>query len=226
MQTITSKKQLEYAEYAFGTKIDAKETLEENVKLLTERLGPIAYMRQVHGNRIVYSTHQGAHPEADAMFTDHTDLWLAVATADVAPILISCPYAVAVVHGCWRSLSEGLLEETIELLCEEFEIDPIKIHLMIGPCIKQVHYDVSEDKLKHFDEKFFRPSKKTKGRYLMDLTGIIVDKAKSAGVALEHIYDADIDTYEDPEKFYSYRRAKEAGKEEYHVQLSLIKLKA
>lgn len=227
MQTFEAKKELEHAQHAFGLKTGAQENIEDNIRLLTERFGPIAYMRQVHGNGIAYATGPGMIPEADAIYTDHRDLWLAVSTADLMPLLISTPDAVAAVHGGWRTLANGLLTETIELLNEEFMTDPTQFSMHIGPCIHQKNYEVEAEIVHEFDvsyEKFFRESNK-KGKMLMDLPGIARQMAVDAGIPSDAIFDVDMDTYEKSDLFFSYRRSKEEDSTDSNVQFSLVKLK-
>lgn len=227
MQTFEAKRELENAKHAFGVKTGALNNIEDNIRLLTERLGPIAYMRQVHGNGIAYATGPGMIPEADAIYTDHRDLWLAVSTADLMPLLISSPHAVAAVHGGWRTLANGLLTETIEVLYEEFATDPTQFSMHIGPCIHQKNYEVDADIVHEFDvayEKFFRESSHA-GKMLMDMPGLARQIAMDAGIPSEAIFDVDMDTYEKSDLFFSYRRSREEERDGNNVQFSLVKLK-
>ena len=209
-----------HGEYAFGTALDAKPDIEANLRLLTEKLGPIAQMRQVHGDTIHYASKAGVYQEADAIFTDHPDLWLAVKTADCLPVLITSPYAVAAVHAGWRGLQKNIIGKTLDLMINEFSLDPTKVFMTIGPHIRQHHYEVEDSFTNYFDDKFFRPSK-NEGHLMLDLGGVARMQAREAGLTDLSITDCGVDTYAD-ERFFSYRRLSQAG-QPINVQPSLIK---
>lgn len=211
-----------HGEIAFGTAVDAQPGIDNNLRLLTEKLGPIASMRQVHGDTIHYAPRPGIYQEADAIFTDHPELWLAVTTADCLPVLISSPHAVAAVHAGWRGLQKNIIGKTLGIMIDEFNLDPAKVFLSIGPCIRQHNYEVDENFTEYFDEKFFRPSV-NKGHLMLDLTGIARMQAREAGLSELNVVDCGVDTYSD-KRFFSYRRSCQAG-EAKNVQPSLIRRK-
>lgn len=209
-----------HGEYAFGTALDAQPSIDHNLKMLTEKLGPIASMRQVHGDTIHYAAKPGIYQEADAIFTDHPELWLAVTTADCLPVLISTPYAVAAVHAGWRGLQKNIIGKTLDLLIDEFRLDPAKVFMTIGPCIRQKSYEVDESFAHYFDDKFFRPSA-NEGRLMLDLTAVARMQASEAGLPELSVTDCGVDTYAD-KRFFSYRRSCHQGQEK-NVQPSLIR---
>lgn len=226
MRLLELDHQLQYAEHAFGTISEGEKPLTDTddlIRAYTEVLGPIAHMRQVHGSRIVYTSEPGCIEEADAIYTDNPDLWLAVKTADCVPVLISTPHAVAAVHCGWRGLEAEILPQTIKLLMDEYNITAVDVFIHIGPCISQSKYEVESEKYQAiFDEKHFKPAGK-KGFVLMDLVGIAIDQARELGVPKNHIIDSGLCTYQDKDLFHSYRRAKQEGQEGYNVQCSLVK---
>ena len=67
MSFVQAEKDLPYADHAFGVTEGVRDTVENTVRHYTEKLGPIAHMRQVHGDRIVYAAQPGVYPEADAL---------------------------------------------------------------------------------------------------------------------------------------------------------------
>ena len=209
-----------HAEFQFGTAESAQPTSEENMRLLAEKFGPIAYMRQVHGANVRYASKPGVYEEADAIFTDRQDIWLAVHTADCLPLLISTPEAVAAVHAGWRGLRQEIVGKTIKKLIEEFGTDPGQIFISVGPCIRQHNYEVSDEFTDYFDEKFFKPSE-NKGKLLLDLPAVARKQALDDGVLGMNIFDSGVDTFSD-KRFFSYRRAKKTGKS-VNVQPTLIR---
>ena len=225
MKLIEMDQRLEYADHAFGTAVGTESATdpEEIVRTYTETLGPIAHMRQVHGDRVVYANAPGLYEEADAIFTDQKDLWLAVKTADCVPVLVSCPNAVAAVHCGWRGLEEEILPKTIKILMDEYNITGVDIFIHIGPCISQENYEVDESYVEKFGKEYFRECE-TEGKVLMNMVRVVEDQARDMGVSLNHIYDSGLCTFSEKELLHSYRRNKEEGNEEYNVQLSLVRL--
>ena len=225
MKLIEMEKQLPHAEHAFGTALDggSAEDVTKIVRSYTERMGAIAYMRQVHGDRIVYATEPGMHEECDAIFTDRQDLWLGITTADCAPVLISSPEAVAAVHCGWRGLHQEILPKTLKILMDDYNLSGADIFIHIGPCIRQENYEVEAYYADYFDEKFFKPSNK-KGHVKMDLIAIVEEQAREMGVPLSHITDSGLCTYTERGILHSYRRQKEQNPDApYQVQMSLVK---
>lgn len=219
---MTADKALPYSEHVFGTKQETESDASKTVQCTTERLGPIAHMRQVHGTRIVQVKTPGLVEEADAMFTDEKGLWLAVKTADCVPVLISSPAAVGVAHCGWRGLQGGLLPSLIATMRDEYYIDPLDMYIHIGPCISAKYYEVDESFLNEFDAKFFSPST-NKGKLMMDVGAIARAQAIESNIPDLNIYNSGLCTFEQKNLFHSYRRAKKQGDQNYRVQLSLVR---
>jgi YfiH family protein len=214
-------KDLPYADHAFGVAEEAGENIEDVIRHYTEQLGPIAHMRQVHGDRVVYASGPGMYEEADAIYTDHSDVWLAVKTADCVPVLVSCPSAVAAVHCGWRGLKNEILPKTLDILMNEFQGTPTELFVHIGPCIQQRNYEVDESFMHDFDESFFRESEKS-GKVLFDMPSVVRKQAMDMGINDLNIHNTDMCTFAD-NRFHSYRRHKKDGEEGYRVQLSLVR---
>lgn len=213
---LTARKPLPYSQHIFGTRSGG------TIGAATERLGPIAHMHQVHGNRMVYAETAGQYEDCDAIFTDQPNLWLAVKTADCTPVLISSPHAVAAVHLGWRSTQADLLQIAVETLCRDFAQSPEDLHLALGPALSQPHFEVETQFINYFNipnpQRFFSPSRE--GHVLMDLGGIIRAQARQAGILDIHTHTLNHCTYAEPETFHSYRRDKATSGR----QLSFIQL--
>lgn len=222
MKTFEANQALPHAQHAFGTRVGASADVESNIRLLTERLGPIAHMRQIHGDRIVYAARGGLYEECDALYTDRSDIWLAVKTADCVPVLISCGQAVAAVHAGWRGLQQNIVGKTVELLVREFNLDPIDLFVHIGPCIRQYNYEVSDDIAGHFPTKLSVESHR-RGRRYLDLAGAVVNQLNEHNVPDLNVYDTGLCTFDKNDRFFSYRRQEDKSKGT-EVQLSLVKL--
>lgn len=197
----------EYAETLLGEAPSGSPDPEYGIRQLTESIGPIAHMRQVHGDRIAYVDDSGLYEEYDALITDIPHLWLAVKTADCVPILISSPYAVAAIHCGWRGLQQDLLPLTLDILINEFETEPEDIHLTVGPHISTMNYPVSDEFTEYFPPENFI---KNNGKWHLNLFSVVKDQAMEMDVISDNIWHANRCTLED-EKLNSHRRSKTNG---------------
>lgn len=221
---LQATKALPYADHIFGTRDKCFPDINETIRTFTERVGPIAHMRQVHGDRIEYAHTSGLYEECDAIFTDHPNLWLGVKSADCLPILISSPAAVAVVHGGWRGLEAEILPKTLELLMDEFNVGTNDLFVHVGPHISQPFYEVEERFADLFGEEFCRKSEKD-DKVLLNMGRVARRQAMEVGLTDLNIHVTDHCTFSQPELFHSYRRHKQGlDSSDYAVQLSLIRL--
>ena len=105
---------------------DAKANVDENRRRLGERIGHpwprFCYGRQVHGATVRRATEppSAARPytEEDGQATALTDAAAIVFVADCLPILLAAGGAVAALHGGWRPLAGGIVDEGIAALRE------------------------------------------------------------------------------------------------------------
>lgn len=182
---------------------------------------------QVHSPDAVVVTEpwpQDARPHADAVVTDRPGILLGIVTADCAPILLADREAgvVAAAHAGWRGAQGGVLEATIEAMCS-LGAQTHRIAAAIGPCIAQASYEVDAPFRTHFtkeDEEFFAPGRADHWQF--DLEGYVAKRLVDDGVG--HVESLGRDTYTDPERFYSFRRATHRGEANYGRQASLIGL--
>lgn len=191
---------------------------------------PLATVHQVHSPKAVYVEQpwsQDERPHADAMVTDRAGLLLGVLTADCAPVLFSDPEAgiIGAAHAGWRGAVGGVTDATIEAM-EQLGARRERIAAAVGPCIAQPSYEVDEAFRARFEdedssnESFFVPGPGGKPHF--DLAGYVLHRLKSAGVGRAEALG--LDTYADPERFYSYRRSTHLGEPSYGRQISMIGL--
>jgi len=80
----------------------------------------VAWLKQVHGDRVVEVTSPGGVTEpvaeGDAAFTTEPDLVLAVRTADCVPVLLAGPGVVAAAHSGWRGTALDIVGRLVETL--------------------------------------------------------------------------------------------------------------
>ncbi len=104
-----------------------------------------AFVSQVHGTTAVRATTPGGKGEADAIFTTHDALPIAVATADCVPIVLEGTGFVAVIHAGWRGASSGVVQETVATLARAgLTAQRAAIGPSIGPCCYEVGDDVAD----------------------------------------------------------------------------------
>ncbi len=163
-------------------------------------------------------------PRADAVVTDEPSLLLGIVTADCAPILMADMEAgvVAAAHAGWRGAHDGVIAATVAAM-EQLGAVPARIRAAIGPCIAQASYEVDEAFRERFGalgEEFFLSGKP--GHHQFDLEGYAAFRLAASGVGT--IDRLGLDSYSDPDRFFSYRRSVHLGENTYGRQISLIGL--
>ena len=185
-----------------------------NRKLLNDRIGPVAFMSQVHGDTIVEVRELSTEaPTADALITDNPNLALAVMVADCIPLLLSSMNLVAAVHVGRAGLVNSIALKTVTRMQE---LGAGSISAMIGPSICGSCYEVPKEL--HDSVVSLHPaasSRTSSGTFGLDLPAALKVALETAGVAVE---SKDICTFED-ENYYSYRRNQVTGR-----QVGVIKL--
>jgi hypothetical protein len=167
-------------------------------------------------------------PQADGMATDRPGLLLGILTADCAPVLFADPDAgvVGAAHAGWKGAVGGVVDATIRVM-ESLGARRERISAAIGPCIARRSYEVDETFFRRFaeageaNERFFS-SGQTEGRHQFDLEGYVLSRLAEAG--LTRIEALGEDTYTQPDRFFSFRRATHLGEPDYGRQVSLIGL--
>jgi len=221
---------------------DDPEAVQQNRARAADTLGVPAdgllSLYQVHGD--VVETADGAfapgnRPKADGMVSATPGLALGIATADCAPVLFADAKAgvVGACHAGWKGAFIGIVEATVAAM-ERAGARRGDIRGVLGPCIHQASYEVGSEFRDRFIEesgdlgRFFVPSDRD-GHYQFDLPGFVLFRLEQAAIgAVDHV---SADTYADPARFYSYRRATHrdernaAGNIDYGRLLSAIALK-
>jgi uncharacterized protein, YfiH family len=185
-----------------------------------------AWLKQVHGNKVVCADHfTNELPEADAAIAFTTHTICAVRTADCLPILI-CDRAgtqVAAIHAGWRSLAAGIISNT----CKQFTSAMQDCLVWLGPAIGPSAFEVGYDVLEAFaaygweqQEIAVAFSAQPHAKWLGNLYYLARIELQKQGIIADNIYGGEWCTHSDPQRFYSYRRSKDAER-----MTSLIYLK-
>ena len=185
-------------------------------------------VHQVHSADVVHiSGPQFDRPKADALVTATPGIALSILTADCQPVLFSDPQAgvIGAAHAGWRGSVDGVLEATLDAM-EQLGAKRANVTAVIGPCISQRAYEVGPDFFDSFladdreNARFFANG--TGDRMLFDLPAFGLHRLRSAGVG--HAEWTRHCTYNDPERFFSYRRTTHAGEADYGRLISVIRL--
>ena len=210
---------------------DDPEAIAGNRRLAIAAIYPeaeLATVHQVHSAEAVVAYQawpQDQRPRADAMVTDRPNLLLGILTADCAPVLFTDHHGVVVgaAHAGWRGALAGVTDATIEamqLLGSRRE----NIHAAVGPCVAQPSYEVDDEFRARFiradpdNQRFFVAGPAGKPHF--DLEAYVVHRLIAAGIG--EVEALNLDTYADPDRFFSFRRATHRGEADYGRQLSAI----
>ena len=210
---------------------DDPDAIAENRRRAIDAVLPgaeLATVYQVHSNEARYVAEPWPHeerPKADAMVTDRPGLLLGILTADCAPVLLADRLAgiVGAAHAGWRGALAGVTDSAIAAM-EEIGASRDRIVAAIGPCIAVPSYEVDTS----FRERFLEADP-ANDRFLIvaasdslhfDLPAYVRHRLIAAGI--EEVETIHLDTYANPDRFFSYRRATHLGEPDYGRQISLI----
>jgi hypothetical protein len=169
------------------------------------------WLNQVHGLVVADACGpDGASdvlPDADAGYTDQTQVVLSVLTADCLSVVFCSRDGreLAVAHAGWRGLAAGVLAATIA----RFNAAPAEMMAWIGPAIGPQAFEVGGEVRSAFvdthaeDEAGFTTGRDP-GKYQANLFVLARLSLQRAGI--RHIFGGGICTFSDPARFYSYRR--------------------
>lgn len=184
---------------------------------------------QVHSPDAVLATTPWARedsPKADAIVTRTPGIGAGISMADCGPVLFADPHAgvVAATHAGWKGAFGGVLANTVALM-EQQGATRSHIRAAIGPLIRQPSYEVGDEFRSRFiteDDgfaRFFAAAPKA-GHWQFNLPGFIALRLEQAGVGA--IEDLGLDTYSNPDLFYSYRRTTHQGEADYGRLIAAI----
>ncbi|CAA0109327.1 Polyphenol oxidase [Zhongshania aliphaticivorans] len=215
----------EYSQFNLGDHVDdSPASVEKNRKALLatcDGLSSIAWLQQVHGVDVCKLPFSPINPTvADASITAETGLACAVLTADCLPVLF-CRVdggEVAAAHAGWRGLCNGMLKNTVDA----FGCSPQQLMAWTGPAISQAHFEVGPEVYQAFLDGFgsvtkeqidsaFKPSVERSGYFYADLRALAHYQLQGLGLAW--VGGTTSCTYQEAERFYSYRRDGKTGRQ-------------
>ena len=227
----TSRGIYESLNCGIGSK-DKKETVQKNLELVAKAFNiekkQLMLMNQTHSSKvqIIDGKNNSQRIDADAMLTNNCELALCVLTADCAPILVyeNDKKIIGCIHAGWKGAVSGVIDNTLNKIIE-MGGNTKKLEVCIGPCIAQESYEVKNDFYSKFNEEsvendsFFL--KKENDSFNFDLRGFVIKKFNSYGVY--KIGNINIDSFANKKEYFSHRRAKKLGENDYGRCISVIK---
>ncbi len=211
---------------------DKKENIEKNLNIVSKKFNieknSLYLMHQTHSNKveIIEDENNSKENKCDAMLTISDKIALSVLTADCIPILLyeNQKEIIGCIHAGWKGSISGIIENTLKKL-KDMDGKAKNLIVSVGPCISQKNYEVKEDFYKRFIEEskdnnsFFL--KNDKSSFNFDLRGFVNKKLKESGVLqIENIL---VDTFANKKEYFSHRRAKKLGEDDYGRCISVIK---
>jgi len=185
-----------------------------NRRSLVDQFGPVQFMNQVHGDRIVIVEEvTDVIPEADALVSGIPGIALAVMVADCIPLILTSKKVVAAVHVGRRGLVNDIARKTIRTM-EEMGAGAITAH--IGPAICGTCYEVSNEVFQEVTSKHPTTKSQTiKGTPALDLIAGVRAVLSEEGIDIKSKFEC---TLESPDLF-SYRRDGVTGRQAGIVSL-------
>lgn len=185
-------------------------------------------VHQVHSATAIAVTETDSTTvKADGMVTATPGIALSVLTADCQPVLFADTVAgvIGAAHAGWRGALDGILDMTVTKM-EALGARRARIAAVIGPSISQRNYEVGpefRDRFVTTDPAYARFfTEGTGDRLHFDLPGFGIYRLKQLGVGsaswTRHC------TYNDPHRFFSYRRSVHNKEADYGRLIAAIRL--
>lgn len=218
---------------------DAEENVISNRLQLKESLvlpsEPI-WLEQVHGiDAVNLSEKINFFPKADASYSLQKETVCAVMTADCLPLLVTDVEGrgIASIHAGWRGLANGVIKNTLEQFINALSISYHECLVWLGPAISQKYFEVGHEvyttiqsiigsRLRGNDgvASAFIENAGERDKYFCDLYQLARLELQAIGVT--KIYGGDQCTYEQEDRYFSYRRISHEGKENCGRMASII----
>ena len=211
----------------------------ENRRLVAAHLSArrdthVITLYQVHGNSVEIinsadSDYSVERPRADAVVTRARDIILGVLTADCAPVLFADAGRgiIGAAHAGWRGALAGILENTVDAFIS-LGSEPGDIAAAIGPCIGQDSYEVDAAFQTSLlagdpDGRYYLSPGDDEQHFQFNLEGYAAHRLARKGI--KNVCRTGMDTYSQPDRFFSFRRATHRQEADYGRQVSAIMLK-
>lgn len=191
---------------------DTAKNVDENKRRLLKalKLEKLMTANHVHGSHVEWVKQQ-PHPipPSDGLMTSEKNLGLITTHADCQAAIFFDPIhqAIASVHAGWRGQVQNIYKKTLLKMGEVFHTKPQDLLVAISPSLGPQNAE-----FKNFQNEFPREFWEFQIRpTYFDLWAIARYQLQTCGVLPHHIQIAEMDTFANPQDFFSYRREKCAG---------------
>lgn len=161
--------------------------------------------------------------KVDALVTKTPGLAIGALAADCAPVLLADTEngIVGVAHSGWRGAFDGIIASVGTTMRAH---GAKNISAVIGPCISQAAYEVGPEFIARFERDYRQDidlfvASQNADHFMFDLPRFVQRQAERADVEAQI---TGLCTYQDTERFFSYRRTTHNGEPDYGRQISAI----
>lgn len=173
------------------------------------------WVNQVHGVDVIDAAVSSCLQNADASFTNKSNVVCVTMTADCLPVLLcdKTGTVVAAAHAGWRGLCDGVIEAAVR----KMGVPASEVLVWLGPAIGPDAFEVGSDVRDQFIAKdhdaalAFKPLGE---KWLCNMYMIAKQRLNKIGVT--QVYGASVNedfcTYRDEARFFSFRRDNVTGR--------------
>jgi YfiH family protein len=209
----------EFSQRLDGANIDANtRELLENLAFEGKLIRPT---KQIHSdniavitdaNQLIPSTvsdiivHPTLFPEGcDGIISTLPGFLAGMSVADCTANLIYDPNhkVYAAIHSGWRGTKAEIIPKAIEIMKDQFKTSPAELIVYMAPGAGPASYEVGPEVAEQFDEKFIQTH--GEGKFLLDVSSIVLDQFLTAGVKPENIETDRRDTMAQTDVLFSAR---------------------
>lgn len=188
------------------------------------------WLNQTHSDIVVKAEQYTPGVEGDVCVATQPNQVCAVLTADCVPILVCNKQGnwVAAIHAGWQGLAKRVIEASIAA----YPGDKLDLMAYLGPAIGPQAFEVQNDVVeactadltgaqkKIFIKKCFKPVEGKDGYFLGDLYELSRQRLHKCGV--QQVFGGNFCTFQQADKFFSYRRDGQGGAQKTGRQASLV----
>jgi len=167
------------------------------------------FLKQVHGGIIHFlddpeKTNFFRGAVGDGFITTIKNLPISIRTADCIPVFLCDKNSkfAALLHGSWRSIAVGIIENAMAIIARKLNILPNGIYCAMGPGILREDYEVGKKVVDKFPHSTIE---KDNGKIFLDLPGEIARRLISLGLHADSIILPPVSTFRES-WLPSYRR--------------------
>lgn len=173
--------------------------------------------KQVHGNDVLIIKDQDykdvSLEEKDGFITNLKGVALATYHADCVPLYFYDwkKQVIGLAHAGWKGTLNNIASPMVEGMIGEFNSKVEDIRVAIGPSIGPCCYEVGEDLVKSFGERYSNNKDvflEKKGKIYLDLWKINKINLLNLGIKEDNIFSSNYCTSCRVDKLYSYRKEK------------------